>query len=166
LGGGEVSKKAERLVSYMDRANKHSTKPFKKGDNAHLAARRYDVEYSAERVAERKRKREDLRTRRQQLREIKIVGQARLRELKRRAKEKLPYSAYQELQVERQEMVEELLRVDVELRAIREELGACSDWPTGSFNEMFHSVAKEVLPRDVYEEIREGVFRAFEDTGT
>jgi len=157
-----VSKKAENAVSYLDRTNIHSTKPYKTGDNSHLATRHYDAEYSPGNVVDIEKKREELDNLKRQLVAKVTAIEDLIRPINDKLSKTLPFDEYIKLKALKRQYALDKTLIQKKLTEVNKQKSGLSRYPTSNFSEMFHSLAKQILPRDVYTNLVEAVKKHFQ----
>lgn len=158
-----MSKVAENNVSYLKRGNLHSTKPFKTGNNEHLATRHYDVQYSAENIAKEEVELQRLEDRRTQLIAKAQAIEELLRPLSLKLQQTMPLEEFKKVKAQRALYANEKYELQKELSEIKKQRSGLPRYQIGGFNDMFHTLAKETLPRDVYHELILAVKKYFKE---
>ena len=152
---------AEKQVSYLERSNRFSTHPFKRGANEHLATQKHDVQYSALSVAREMVQAVCDRDRRDQLIAKSSAIFKEISELNEQMLETLPFNEFKQIKDRRVKAGMEHQRIQNELASIRLPDAA----PTRFKSEIFLAIVKRLLPKDDWKEIVDAMHKAIEESG-
>lgn len=146
-------KGAADKVSYLHRAANHSTKPFKRGTNEHLASQTYDITYPLQ-IAEREAiEAHELRTRNLQLTAKLNAISVRLKELNDQLSETLPFDRYVRVSKERKEIGNEIQLLASEKSDIKRRLKELGEYTDPMREVIFMDLARQVLPDNVFKDL-------------
>lgn len=157
---------AVRAQSYMTRTGSHSTKPFKTGDNAHLATRSYDVQYTARNAIESLSKLDALITERDELKIQLAAIMESLNPINEELTTHLTWDRFTYLSGVRKQLTSKIVSLQARLAAINKERIGVLHSRVDSADKLFRQVAKEILPADVFQEIVDAFMDALGEDAT
>lgn len=152
---------AEKKVSYIGRVNKFSTRPFRRGNNEHLALQAHDVQYSAASVAREMVQVVNDLQRRDALKIKKQKVLEKLSPIRKKLEETLKWDEYVRLKELRVELGGQISQIDAELSTIK--IPDCA--PRRSQQELLFAIVKRLLPKDDWREIVDALQQAMDEAG-
>lgn len=144
-------KNAANKVSYLDRRANHSTKPFKRGNNEHLASRHYDVDYSIhelEPTVDQYLSDQDILP---QLKAKLLPIEQTILTLAEQLNETLPKDKYIKLRKEKRKWGIEKQKLITQMAEIYRRRKGVTRFSENRFERLFVDFAREILPKDVFD---------------
>jgi len=150
---------------YMNRTGSESTRFKKTGDNSELKPNEIDVNYTADIAGAKTRSSAELKRMIDELKMKKRKWQAQAQDLNIRLTRTMPFEDYGRYKKQRDDLGRKIAMLQVQLSTLHEEQKALDVGSVRSFGSAFMSIAQQVLPDAVFQEILQETRNFYTDSG-